>query len=93
MTQRRTRVDVALPLPIYRTFTYQVEGDAPEPGTRVLVPFRREERIGWITGGPPDPEVEKVKLVLDVLDDNDDVQSVSANYDIAEDVMERLTAA
>lgn len=73
MTQRRTRVDVALPLPIYRTFAYQVEGDAPEPGTRVLVPFRREERIGWITGGPPDPEVEKVKLVLDVLDDTPSV--------------------
>ncbi|MEC8777154.1 MAG: YebC/PmpR family DNA-binding transcriptional regulator, partial [Pseudomonadota bacterium] len=31
--------------------------------------------------------------LLDALDDNDDVQSVSANYEIADDVMERLTAA
>ena len=31
--------------------------------------------------------------LLDVLDDNDDVQSVSANYEIADNVMERLTAA
>ncbi len=30
--------------------------------------------------------------LLDVLDDNDDVQNVSANYDIADDILERLTA-
>ena len=30
--------------------------------------------------------------LLDVLEDNDDVQTVSANFDIAEDVMARLTA-
>lgn len=30
--------------------------------------------------------------LLDVLDDNDDVQRVAANFDITEDVMERLSA-
>lgn len=30
--------------------------------------------------------------LLDVLDDNDDVQRVAANFDIAEDVMDRLSA-
>jgi YebC/PmpR family DNA-binding regulatory protein len=30
--------------------------------------------------------------LLDVLDDNDDVQRVAANYEIADDVLERLTA-
>ncbi|WP_142848779.1 YebC/PmpR family DNA-binding transcriptional regulator [Telmatospirillum sp. J64-1] len=30
--------------------------------------------------------------LLDVLEDNDDVQRVSANFDIAEDIMERLSA-
>jgi len=30
--------------------------------------------------------------LLDVLDDNDDVQTVSANYEIADDILERLTA-
>ncbi|MPY75352.1 MAG: YebC/PmpR family DNA-binding transcriptional regulator [Alphaproteobacteria bacterium] len=30
--------------------------------------------------------------LLDALDDNDDVQSVSANYEIAQETMERLTA-
>jgi len=63
-----TRVDVALPLPIHRTFTYALDGPAPEPGTRVLVPFRREERIGWVVG-EGDPEVARVKRVLDVLED------------------------
>ncbi|MDH3701056.1 MAG: YebC/PmpR family DNA-binding transcriptional regulator [Alphaproteobacteria bacterium] len=33
-----------------------------------------------------------VLALLDALDDNDDVQSVSANYEISEDVLERLTA-
>ncbi len=30
--------------------------------------------------------------LLDVLDDNDDVQRVAANFDVADDVMERLSA-
>ena len=51
MTPTQYRVDVALPLPIHRTFTYRVAADvAPAPGTRVLVPFRRDERIGWVVG-------------------------------------------
>ena len=33
----KARVEVALPLPIFRTFTYRVEGPAPAVGTRVLV--------------------------------------------------------
>ncbi|MGB1840235.1 MAG: hypothetical protein ACPHWZ_03935, partial [Longimicrobiales bacterium] len=73
MTRGRSRVDVALPLPIHRTFTYKVDGEAPAPGTRVLVPFRREERIGWITTNAPDPEVDKVKAILGVLEDEPSV--------------------
>ena len=30
--------------------------------------------------------------LFDALDDNDDVQSVSANFEIADDVLARLTA-
>ena len=30
--------------------------------------------------------------LLDVLDDNDDVQSVSANFEISDEVMAKLTA-
>jgi primosomal protein N' (replication factor Y) len=52
-------VEVALPLPVLHTFTYAVpEGmrGAAVPGARVLVPFGRKERIGWIdrvADGPP----------------------------------------
>jgi len=71
------RVEVALPLPIFRTFTYRVGGPGstpgsspvPPPGTRVLVPFRREERIGWVVGPGEAGEIRGLKAVLDVLDD------------------------
>jgi primosomal protein N' (replication factor Y) (superfamily II helicase) len=64
-------VEVALPLPIPHTFTYSV----PEPlrarvtaGARVLVPFARKERIGWVervveVGGAA--EVKPLHAVLD----------------------------
>lgn len=64
------RVDVALPLPIYRTFTYRVDGVAPPVGTRVLVPFRQEERIGWVVGPGSDATIDRIKPVLAVLDEN-----------------------
>lgn len=61
-------VDVALPLPLLRSFTYRVEGPTPEPGTRVLVPFRRTERVGWVLG-PGDPTgIRGVRSVLDVVE-------------------------
>ena len=60
---------MALPLPIHRTFTYRVDGERPPPGTRVLVPFRREERIGWVVGDGAEGPVEGIKSVLAVLDE------------------------
>ncbi|HSG07040.1 MAG TPA: hypothetical protein VLA36_01695, partial [Longimicrobiales bacterium] len=65
----RARVEVALPLPIYGTFTYRVDGPLPAVGARVLVPFRREERIGWVVGPGAPGEIRGLKSVLDVLDD------------------------
>ncbi len=46
-------VDVALPVPLFRTFTYLVpEADAERAvaGARVVVPFRRDRLVGIITG-------------------------------------------
>ena len=71
MAEVKPLVEVALPLPVHHTFTYSVEGErlAP-PGTRVLVPFRQGERIGWIVGpGRPDSEARRIRPVLSVLDD------------------------
>lgn len=65
----RSRVDVALPLPIFRTFTYEVPGEAPAVGTRVLVPFRRKERIGWVVGPGAEGAIRGLRPVLTVLDD------------------------
>lgn len=45
------------------------------------------------TGAPIDEENAKILFkLIDVLEDSDDVQEVYANYEIAEDVLERLSA-
>ena len=66
------RVDVALPLPIPRTFTYAVpdglSSSVLPAGTRVLVPFQRDERIGWVVGPARGRAPHRVRPVLDVLD-------------------------
>ena len=60
-------VEVALPLPIPRTFTYEVDG-SPEPGTRVLVPFGRRTLIGWVAGATDAVDSAHIKPVTRVLD-------------------------
>lgn len=64
-------VEVALPLPMHQTFTYSLAkgGRLPPLGSRVLVPFRRTERIGWVVGhGGSDVAGRKLRPILDVLD-------------------------
>lgn len=61
-------VRVALPLPLDRVFTYSVDCETPELGTRVLVPFRREERVGFVVGYGGDEGIKEVKSVISVLD-------------------------
>ncbi|MDH3793185.1 MAG: YebC/PmpR family DNA-binding transcriptional regulator, partial [Rhodospirillales bacterium] len=55
----------------------------------------REARLTWKPQSAvtidEDAAGSLLKL-LDTLDDNDDVQQVSANFEIADDVLERLTA-
>ena len=41
-------VEVALPLPLPRTFTYRVPGADVQPGTRVRVTFGPRKLMGWI---------------------------------------------
>ena len=68
MSPARPFVRVALPLPLDRVFTYSVEGEAPELGTRVLVPFRREERIGFVVGHGGGEGIKGIKSVISVLE-------------------------
>jgi primosomal protein N' (replication factor Y) (superfamily II helicase) len=65
-------VEVALPLPVPRTFTYRVPPELSGravAGARVLVPFGRGERTGWV-GGPAREGTERgrVRDVMAVLD-------------------------
>lgn len=70
MRESETRVEVALPLPIDHTFTYRLPGHATAPvGTRVLVPFRQTERIGWVVGEAESGHTRGLRNVLAVLDE------------------------
>jgi primosomal protein N' (replication factor Y) len=62
--------EVALPVPLDHTFTYGVcQGQSPQRGARVIVPFRNEKLIGVVTAlaakAPPDFEVRYLEAVLD----------------------------
>jgi primosomal protein N' (replication factor Y) len=62
--------EVALPVPLDRLFTYAVrEGQLPQRGARVIVPFRKEKLIGVVTGlnatAPAEFEMRFVEAVLD----------------------------
>src|ERR1035438_10130340 len=62
--------EVALPVPLERTFTYAVrEGQLPRRGARVIAPFRNEKLIGVVTGlnakAPADVEMRYLEAVLD----------------------------
>jgi primosomal protein N' (replication factor Y) (superfamily II helicase) len=66
--------NVALAVPLRTTFTYKVpERLAAEiqPGSRVVVPFRKKSLIGvvteWAAQGPPDTKLREVQKCLDVV--------------------------
>jgi primosomal protein N' (replication factor Y) len=62
--------EVALPIPLDRTFTYAVrQGQTPQRGARVIAPFRNEKLIGVVTdvgvAAPADYELRYLEAVLD----------------------------
>jgi primosomal protein N' (replication factor Y) len=62
--------EVALPVPLDRTFTYAVrDGQTPQRGARVIAPFRNEKLIGVVTAAdvpaPADFELRYLEAVLD----------------------------
>lgn len=61
-------------MPLDRTFTYSVPGGhVPAAGTRVLVPFRKEQRIGWVVGPGDADGIANVRPILSVLDQGSSV--------------------
>ena len=70
MTEERL-VEVALPLPLFRTFTYAVNERSADPiiaGTRVVVPLRRKQAIGICLGPSDGAGVKSPRAILDVPD-------------------------
>jgi len=63
--------DVALPIPLDRTFTYAVLGPGPVVGARVLVPFSGQRLIGVVVRLHDDrpADAASIKPVQQVLDD------------------------
>ena len=65
-------VEVALPLPLFTTFSYRADGDlanAIVPGTRVVVPFRNRKEIGICVGfTEPTVATRQYKSILEVPD-------------------------
>jgi primosomal protein N' (replication factor Y) len=64
-------VDIALPVPIDRIFTYLVPPEyqpLAKAGSRVLVPFGKKKLSGVIVGFPAATTVSGLKPLLDILD-------------------------
>src|ERR1700760_97004 len=62
--------DVALPVPLDRSFTYELRGQAAPIGGRVLVPFAGQRLLGVVvalhdTRPPAEVELKPVERVLD----------------------------
>ncbi len=69
----RRLVDVALPLPLFRSFTYAVEGETRHPlvpGSRVVVPVRGGRAVGYCLGESDGAALgsAKPKAIIDVPD-------------------------
>ncbi|PYU02964.1 MAG: primosomal protein N', partial [Acidobacteria bacterium] len=64
--------DVALPVPLPTLFTYSVPAplcESVQPGSRVLVPFRRKAMVGVVVkNGTQPPAGTKIRPVERALD-------------------------
>ena len=65
-------IEVALPLPLFQTFAYRVDGEPRHPlvpGSRVVVPFRNRRAIGICVGiDAAAPAAGVAKPILEVPD-------------------------
>ena len=62
-------IEVALPLPLFQTFTYSVgDGPVPSAGSRVLVPVRNKRAIGIALGGTDGADVARPRAIIAALD-------------------------
>jgi len=74
MKERRRFIEVALPLPLSPTYTYELPiklQDKVACGSRVLVPFGRKLTTGYVVDFTSQPQIplEKIKKVRELLDE------------------------
>ena len=65
-------IDVALSLPLFRTFTYNVPDTltgSVAPGSRVVVPFRNRNELGIVVGTAAPRDSSKTKDIVSAPDD------------------------
>ena len=72
-SSRSSLVEVALPVPVRRSFNYRLDGAVPAAGTRVRVPFGNRTLVGWVLG--PGSKVPGLKDVAALLDNEPSVGS------------------
>jgi primosomal protein N' (replication factor Y) (superfamily II helicase) len=68
-----TYIEVAVPLPVFNTYTYAVPESMRAliaPGLQVLVPFGRRKLIGYILGPGSADGIPKIREIIDVLDES-----------------------
>ena len=66
-----TFADIAVPRPLFQTFTYSVPdsmGEELTPGSRVVVPFGRQHLIGMAVRVHQEPRPGEVKPIRELLD-------------------------
>ena len=71
MTIDSFHIEVAVALPVHRTFSYSVPvplDSMVSPGMRVLVPFARRQVTGYVLGRLAADTTREVKHIADVLD-------------------------
>jgi primosomal protein N' (replication factor Y) (superfamily II helicase) len=62
-------IEVALPLPLFQTFTYTVaDGPLPAAGSRVLVPVRNRRAIGIALGPTDGAGIARPRAIIEALD-------------------------
>lgn len=65
-------VNIVLPIPVERTFTYYVPNELQSAvgiGKRVFIPFGKKKMTGIITELPSSTTIKKIKPIIDVLDE------------------------
>lgn len=64
MTESLSIIQVALPVPLYRHFDYQSPQPLPPIGSRVFVPFGKQQLLGVVVGHTQESEFDCAKLKI-----------------------------